>query len=154
MIQEIISKAVSHLGYKEGVNNDNIFAKEVGHANHQPWCATFICAIFKEAGFADLIPNTAAVIAFEAWAIAHKFIVPVNQAKRGDLLLFDFDGKKIPEHIGIAIHDYDTATKTIQTIEGNTGAVNQANGDGVYKKTRQAQFIRAAIRPPYKETNA
>lgn len=153
MIQQIISKAVSHLGYKEGANNNNKFAKIAGHANNQPWCATFICAVFKEAGFGSIIPNSAAVVAFEAWGIAQKLTVPVEKAKRGDLLIYDFSGKKLPEHIGLAIHDYNPIRKMVQAIEGNTGDVNQANGDGVYKKNRQAEFIRAVIRPPYKENN-
>lgn len=153
MIQQIISKAVSHLGYKEGANNDNKFAKVAGHPNQQPWCATFICAIFKEAGFGDLVVNSPACVAFEAWGVAKKLVVPLDKAKRGDLVLFDFDGKKMPQHIGIAIHDYDPVRKMIQTIEGNTGDTNQTNGDGVYKKNRQAEFVRAVIRPPYKEQN-
>ena len=49
-IQKVISSAVSHKGYKEGANNDNIFAGIAGHANHQPWCATFVVACFKEGG--------------------------------------------------------------------------------------------------------
>ena len=153
MIQQIISKAVSHYGYKEGVNNDNIFAAITGQPNHQPWCATFICAIFKEAGYPDLIINSSSVAAFELWAEKAKLIVPVEQAKRGDLLLFDFDNSGKAEHIGIAIHDYDAIHKCISTIEGNTssGIGNQTNGDGVYQRTRQASFIRAAIRPAYKE---
>jgi hypothetical protein len=154
VIQQVISKAVAHLGYKEGLNNDNIFAKAVGHKNNQPWCASFICAVFKEAGIGDLIVNSAACVSFEAWGTAHKLIVPLEKAKRGDLVLFDFTGSKLPQHIGIAIHDYDPVRKMIQTIEGNSGDHNQANGDGVYKKNRQAEFVRAVIRPPYKENNA
>jgi cell wall-associated NlpC family hydrolase len=153
MIQEVISKAVSHVGYKEAVNNDNIFAGITGQANHQPWCATFVCAVFKEAGYPKLIVNSAAVSAFEVWAQAAKIVYRPEQAKRGDLLLFDFSKSGHAEHIGIAIHDFDPVHQTIETIEGNTssGIGNQANGDGVYQRTRQASFIRAAIRPAYKE---
>ena len=153
MIQEVISKAVSHVGYKEGVNNDNIFAGITGQANNQPWCATFICALFKEAGYPKLIVNSAAVSAFEIWATHAKLIYRPEQAKRGDLLLFDFSKSGKAEHIGMAIHDFDPVHQTIQTIEGNTssGIGNQTNGDGVYQRTRQASFVRAAIRPAYKE---
>ena len=55
------------------------------------------------------------------------------------------------EHIGIAIHDFDPVHQTIQTIEGNTSDGNNTNGDGVYKRTRSASLVRAAIRPAYKE---
>ena len=153
MIQQVISKAVSHVGYKEGPNNDNQFAKLCGHAHNQPWCATFISAIFLEAGLKGLVPNSAAVAAFEVWGKAAKFAVPISEAKRGDLIIFDFAKKNKPDHIEIAIHDVDLNTHTIQTIGGNTSNGNDTNGDGVYRRTRSAEFIRAAIRPPYKETS-
>ena len=151
MIQEVISKAVSHVGYKEGVNNDNIFSGITGQANHQPWCATFICAIFKEAGYPKLIVNSAAVSAFEIWATHAKLIYRPEQAKRGDLLLFDFSKSGKAEHIGIAIHDFDPVHQTIQTIEGNTSDGNNTNGDGVYVRTRSASLVWSAIRQAYKE---
>ena len=153
MIQQVISKAVSHVGYKEGPNNDNIFAAEVKQPNHQPWCATFICAIFHEAGLDDLIINSASCMAFESWATIHKLIVPVDQVKQGDLLLFDFTKSGKAEHIELAIHDYDPVRHMITTIGGNTssGVGNQANGDGVYQRVRAKELIRAAIRPAYKE---
>ena len=152
MIQSVISKAVSHKGYKEGANNDNIFAALAGHSNHQPWCATFVVAVFKEAGEALAIPNTAYCPTFETWGKAQKRTITKQAAKRGDLILFDFDKSGTSQHIGIAIHDFDLKTNTISTIEGNTGDNSQVNGDGVYVKTRQLQFIRAVVRPNYKET--
>ena len=152
MIQSVISKAVSHKGYKEGANNDNIFAALAGHSNHQPWCATFVVAVFKEAGEALAIPNTAYCPTIEEWGKRQKRIIPTANAKRGDLILMDFTKSGQAQHIGIATHDFDKATQTIQTIEGNTGDINQANGDGVYLKTRQLGVIRAVVRPNYKET--
>ena len=152
MIQQVISKAVSYKGYKEGTNNSNIFAVMAGHANHQPWCASFVVAVFKEAGVLSAIPDTAYCPTIEAWGVTHKRICVKTAAKRGDLILFDFTKSGQAQHVGIAVHDYDLHSNTIQTIEGNTGDVNQANGDGVYVKTRQLEFIRAVVRPIYKET--
>lgn len=152
MIQQVISKAVTHVGYKEGPNNDNQFAKLCGHANNQPWCATFISAIFLEAGLKGLIPNSASVAAFELWGKSAKHDVPVEKAKRGDLVIFDFAHAGKGDHIEIAIHDFDPIRKMIQTIGGNTSDGNATNGDGVYRRNRPAELIRAIIRPPYKET--
>jgi len=154
-IQKVISSAVSHLGYTEGANNDNIFAAEVGHANHQPWCNTFICAIFKEADEEKATINTAAVLTTHAWAVKNNRLVTKQTAKRGDLILMNFTGGKTPEHIEIAVHDYDPKTSSIECIGGNTAPAtssgSQANGDGVYKKMRQTQFIVAVVRPMYKD---
>ena len=153
MIQQVISKAVSHKGYKEGANNDNKFAAIAGHPNHQSWCATFVVACFKEGGELAAIPDSAYCPFIESWGIKNKRTRTPQTAKRGDLILFDFSKSGQAQHIGIAIHDWDPQTKTIQTIEGNTGDVNQANGDGVYVKTRQLEFIRAVIRPHWSNIN-
>jgi len=153
MIQQVISKAVSHLGYVEGANNDNIFAAEAGHANHQPWCATFVVACFKEGGEAAAVPNSASCEFIESWGVKMNRTRTKQAARRGDLILFDFSKSGKAQHVGIAVHDFDPKTNTIQTIEGNTGEVNQANGDGVYVKTRQLEFIRAVIRPNWSNTN-
>jgi len=153
MIQQVISKAVSHKGYKEGANNDNIFAAIAGHANHQPWCATFVVACFKEGKETAAIPNSASCEYIEAWGVKMKRTRTKQIAKRGDLILMDFTKSGRSQHIGIAIHDFDLKTNTIQTIEGNTGDVNQANGDGVYVKTRHAEFIRAVVRPNWSNPN-
>jgi hypothetical protein len=156
MIQKVISSAVSHLGYVEGKNNDNIFAAEVGHANNQPWCNTFICAVFKEAGEEKAVINTAAVLTTLAWAVKNNRLITKQLAKRGDLILMNFNGKKTPEHIELAVHDFDPQSASVECIGGNTSpAVNsgsQANGDGVYKKMRPVASIVAVVRPIYKET--
>lgn len=152
-IQKVISSAVSHLGYQEGANNDNKFAAIAGHANHQPWCATFINAIFKEGGEHAAIPNSASCEFIEAWGVKGNRTRTKVTAKRGDLILMDFTKSGKSQHIGIAIHDFDPKTNTIQTIEGNTGEKSQANGDGVYKKKRQLEFIRAVIRPNWSDAN-
>ena len=152
-IQKVISSAVSHKGYKEGANNDNIFAAIAGHANHQPWCASIVVAVFKEGGEAAAVPNSASCEFIEAWGVKTKRTRTKQVAKRGDLILMDFGKVGKSQHIGIAVHDFDLKTNTIQTIEGNTGDVNQANGDGVYVKTRQLEFIRAVIRPVWSDPN-
>ena len=156
MIQQVISKAVSHLGYVEGKNNDNIFAAEVGHANNQPWCNTFICAVFKEADAESATINTAAVLTTLAWAVKYNRLVTKQSAKRGDLILMNFTGHKTPEHIELAVHDFDLKSASIECIGGNTSPAissgSQANGDGVYKKMRPASSIVAVVRPMYKET--
>jgi len=148
-LNNVLAQVQGNLGYTEGLNNDNKFAETAGHANHQPWCATFLVACFKKAGAEKAIPNSAAVVDFLKWGKAKKQTVEFKDAKRGDLILFDFTGSKTPQHIGIAVTDFDPAHNAIITVEGNTSAQSgsQANGDGVYKKLRQAQFVFAVVRP-------
>lgn len=146
---QVILQAQTNLGYVEGVNNDNKFAATAGHANHQPWCATFIVACFIKAGAAKAIPNSVAVLDFQKWGKTKKQIVDFKSAKAGDLILMDFTESKVPQHIGLAVKDYDLLHDCIETIEGNTsnGAGSQANGDGVYRRIRPSKFVLTVVRP-------
>ena len=149
---EVLAYAKKNVGYVEGKNNSNIFAFTAGHPNHQPWCATFIVACFKVGQEGKAIKNSASCIEIEQWANAHKRAIPVAEAQAGDLLLFDFSRSGKSEHIGLATSSYNSKTKTIRTIEGNTssGRGSQTNGDGVYNKVRGNSAIRMAIRPDWK----
>lgn len=148
LIDAVIAQAQGNIGYTEGANNDNKFAATAKHPNHQPWCATFIVACFSKAGALASIKNTSSCIDMAKWGKTKKALVDLKDAKRGDLILMDFTGAKIPQHIGIAVKDYDPVKKSIETIEGNTSdSGSQANGDGVYRKVRQDKFIFAVVRP-------
>jgi hypothetical protein len=149
-----IELAAAEVGYVEGLNNLNKFAPVAGHANNQPWCNTFISAIFIQAGIREAIPITASCAATLAWGIKNKRMIQVDKAKKGDLLIFDFTKSGQAQHIGLAIKNFDAKTQTIKTIEGNTGEKSQANGEGVYVKTRSKDFIKAVIRPLYETPGA
>ena len=147
LINQVILQATANIGYREGVNNDNKFAETARHPNHQPWCATFLVACFIKVGLVKAIPNSAAVLDFAKWGKTKKRIIDLKDAKAGDLILFDFTGAKSPQHIGLAVKDFDPSTNSIETVEGNTGNGSQSNGDGVYRKVRQAQFVFLVVRP-------
>ena len=58
-LEAVMKAARDEIGYQEGANNDNKFAKIAGHANNQPWCATFIRACFIKGKEEKAIPDTA-----------------------------------------------------------------------------------------------
>ena len=146
---QLIEIALAEIGFTEGLKNDNKYAAIAGHANNFPWCATFVNAMFKKAGFPKALLNSASCQAIEKWAREKDLIIPLEQAKRGDVLLMDFSKSGVSQHIGIAIKSYNPEKKSIHTIEGNTGDKSQINGDGVYLKTRDAKYIRCVIKPRY-----
>ena len=149
-VNKVLEAARAEVGYKEKPNNDNKFAKVAGHANHQPWCATFIRACFIQGEEKKAIPDTAYCPHLEAWARANNRVVPTAEAKRGDLVLFDFSRSGRAEHVGILNSNfYPKVSKYLRTIEGNTGAISQDNGDGVAKKKRDLSFVRLIIRPDW-----
>ena len=151
---KVIELAIAEAGYIEGKNNLNKFAPVAGHANNQPWCNTFISAIFIQAGIREAIPITASCATTLAWGIKNKRIIQIEKAKAGDLLIFDFTKSGQAQHIGLAVKNFNLKTNTIQTMEGNTGEKSQANGEGVYLKTRSKDFIKAVIRPLYETPGA
>jgi cell wall-associated NlpC family hydrolase len=76
-------------------------------------------------------------------------LIPVGQAKAGDIAFFQFDKDAEPDHVGI-IKFNNTALKYLQVIEGNTSADksgSQSNGDGVYLKRRSYSLVMAVARP-------
>ena len=149
---EVIAYAKINIGYTEGKNNDNIFAKLAGHRNNQPWCATFIVACFKVGREAKAIKDSASVIEIAKWALRNGAVIEPTDAEPGDVLLFDFSGHGYPEHVELATSHFNRKTKTIRTIGGNTwggGKSNQSNGDGVYAKARGYSTIHMAIRPKW-----
>jgi cell wall-associated NlpC family hydrolase len=117
---KVIELAMEEVGYKEGENNLNKFAPIAGLANNLPWCNSFICAIFIQAGLKQAIPITAAVASTEAWGLKFNQIVKLEEAKRGDLIIMDFTNSGRAQHIGLAINRYNPIKKTIHTVEGNT----------------------------------
>ena len=82
------------------------------------------------------------------WAQAHNCWV-TKDYKPGDLLLFNFNGKNTPKHIGFLV---EVKNGVYYTIEGNTSPSNsgsQENGDGVWNKQRKLSSIVGAYRPNY-----
>ena len=149
-IQKVLDAARAEVGYKEKPNNNNKFAKMAGHANYQPWCATFIRACFIKGEEEKAIPDTAYCPHLESWARANNRVVATAEAKRGDLVLFDFSRSGRAEHVGILNNNfYPKISKYLRTIEGNTGAISQDNGDGVAKKKRDLSCVRLIIRPEW-----
>jgi len=76
-------------------------------------------------------------------------IVPVGQAKAGDLVFFQFDEDAAADHVGI-VKWHNTALKYFQVYEGNTSSGksgSQSNGDGYYLRKRDYKTIMAIARP-------
>ncbi|CAB4146013.1 TIGR02594, TIGR02594 family protein [uncultured Caudovirales phage] len=156
--QDVLAIAKKYVdeAYKEGTNNDTIFGKWYG-MNNQPWCAMFVSFCFAEAGLSKLVAaqtkkGFAYCPAAVDWFKKRGQLVPVEEARAGDIIFFDFDGNKATaEHVEIcygAQHD----KKQLTTFGGNTapsGAGSQANGDGAYKKKRPYDKIIAVARPKW-----
>lgn len=139
-IEAFTREATSEKGYTEAPagTNKTKFAAEVGHANGQPWCATFIVAMAKRTGL-RLASSSAYTPSMAQAYIDAKRWYSSQYAQRGDIVFFDFpDAKKRIQHVGILL-SIDRAKSTVTCIEGNTASGtsgSQDNGGGVYIRTR------------------
>ena len=108
-----------------------------------PWCAAFVAYCSDTAARGAGLTNPLDEVKLEAyvqsyydWASPHKL---TSEPRRGDLVLFNFGGKRW-DHIGIiAIPPNEHGI--LYSVEGNTGDVNQRDGDGVYLKPRDTSKL-------------
>jgi len=82
------------------------------------------------------------------WAIKQGKWLPntaTNRAKvkKGYLILFQFDKDTLPDHVGIVI---SIDSDSVQTIEFNTGDVDNINGGTVARKNRPFKVIQGFIK--------
>lgn len=143
--------------YKEGANNDNIFGKHYG-INNIPWCAEFVSYCFDINGAGALVAAQSkkgfiSCTAGTDWFKKNKRLVNVAKAQPGDIVFMNFHGSKTAtDHVEIVLRN-DAKAKVLYTIGGNTvnpdGTGDQANGDGVYYKTRPYHLITACANPDW-----
>lgn len=145
----ILAEATKELGYTETPpgSNRTKFAKEAGHANGQPWCATFVVAMARRVGVK--LPSESAYTPTMAAAMREWQRLP----QPGDLAFFNFpnDGKNRIQHVGI-VESVDFTKATVTCIEGNTSSGtsgSQDNGGGVYRRTRPFSHVVGFGRPAY-----
>ena len=149
----VIDIAKAQLGYTELPVNNTHFGKWYG-LNNQPWCAIFVSWVFNEAGLANKIAaqnkkGFASCSAGLAWFAKQNKLVPVGEAQEGDIVFFQFDADKEPDHVGI-VQSHKKKLRTLYVWEGNTSSNktgSQSNGDGFYLKKRSYGIVMAIARP-------
>lgn len=145
----MIGAARAHLGYTEDPpgSNRTKFAEPAGHANGQPWCATFLVAVARSVGLQ--LPSESAWT--PSMAEAFKPGSWHHTPKPGDLAFFNF-GSGIIRHVGLVV---GTPNHSVTCIEGNTSSSergSQDNGGGVYTRTRPRAHVVGYGRPNYTTT--
>jgi cell wall-associated NlpC family hydrolase len=155
LAEKLIALAKKEVGVEEvnGTNcgprvNEYKSATWLDETKSWPWCAAFICWLFREGmkdgSYTFKRPQTAGAYDFENWCREQDKSVTLKKPhngdiKPGDIVIFNFS------HIGIAIGSPDS-TGYVKTIEGNTDAEGSREGGGVYEKRRKLSSIRSIIR--------
>ncbi len=150
----IVNKALSYVGTFDGGNNNVIFNTDyygtaVSGAAY-PWCCAFVWDIFRMCGASGLFydgQKTAYCPTVLNWGRQKGLTVGKNEGKNGDLVLFDWNGDGIADHIGFIISK--NADGSYLTVEGNTSDSNYSNGGYVLRRTRYISQIIGIVRPKY-----
>lgn len=104
------------------------------------WCLVFIWWLFKQAGASDLFyggKKTAYVPTIDYWARQNG--LTVDEPRPGDIIVYDWNGNKQGNHVGICTA---VAQTTVTTIEGNCD-------NAVKEMTRSRSQVLRVIRPKY-----
>ena len=148
-IEKVIAVATKYIG-TTSKNNDVQFNTEYyGHrvaGSDYPWCVTFQWFVFREAGLSKYFFNGAKVAGCSALRKYHETVgqIVYGDYQRGDLLLFDFSGKKSrTQHIGLCLENNG---KTVKSLDGNTSSKSEANGGTVNIRERALKYVTCAIR--------
>lgn len=154
--KDVIAHAKKFVDEKYAEEGDNltIMGKWYG-LNGQPWCAMFVSYCFYLAKALDLIKMTgkkgfaSCDAGLKAFAKAG-MLVPVGQAQAGDIVFFQFDKDKEPDHVGFVVRNDG---KNLICFEGNTTPDgvkgSQANGGMATKKKRPYSLVMGVARPSY-----
>jgi cell wall-associated NlpC family hydrolase len=149
----LLDIAKAEIGTTEVPTNKTKYGKWYG-LDGQPWCAMFVSWCFNQVGLSKSIAaqNAKGFASCDAglkWFVKKNKVVPVGQAKPGDIVFFQFDEDAQADHVGIVTSN-NVITKNLNCIEGNTskgGAGSQSNGDGVYQRKRSYSLVMAVVRP-------
>ena len=98
----------------------------------------------------NLLPvRTASCPVMGDYALKKKMTVPYSKAKKGDVVLYDFNGNGTSDHTGII---YAVKGGKIYVVEGNTSQGNNCNGGMVMKRVGVKANVNYIVRPAYTKT--
>lgn len=151
---EIRSRIVNAAKYEIGVienptsSNKQKFGEWFGF-NGAEWCGIFCSWIYDQAHFPIGHPNykTDFYYGFASIPFAMNLWKDkiTQDPKPGDLVLFDWNKDKEPDHVGLFVEWMDKSAGLFQTIEGNTSTSSQSNGGQVQLRQRNMANVECFI---------
>lgn len=146
----VISIAAAEVGYSRwsdpeaGTKYGRWYAEKTGSSYYGtsgvPYCAMFVSWVMDKAGaLCAGIPGAYCPWIRTAAVKANSVVLPAN-ARKGDLVLFDWEGDGVCDHVGFVENN---SGGVLHTIEGNT------NNGAVARRTRSYGAVNCIIRPDY-----
>lgn len=147
LVDRVISKALEYVGVTEDppesnnvIFNTHFYGKEVSDSSTStyPWCMAFLWDVFRMSGashvFCDGIKTASTETVYKHYTGKNMFF---SKGQRGDIVMIltgDAGGKRKVNHAGLVISR--NSDGSYETVEGNTGNGDIANGGMVMTKTR------------------
>lgn len=146
---DVARKEIGVTEYPAGSNkvkyNTWFYGREVSGASY-PWCCAFVCWVFYMAGCLSLLRKTGGCTTMMNWFKAKGQLIPIKEAKPGDVVFYQFDQDAYADHVGIVENRTSTG---IVAIEGNTSVTSDDNGGAVMRRSRKWSCIMAVARPDW-----
>lgn len=141
---DVLRIAAAEIGKTDGTKYGKWYQRTTGAATWYgaigvPWCAMFASWVFAQAGARCAGLPSGYCPDILAKAIAADACRAARNAQPGDVVLFDWDGNRNPDHVGIVERNFGSY---LQTIEGNVSG-------RVMRRTRAYGVVRCCVRPEY-----
>lgn len=150
---KLLSICASQEGYKEDPPNSNFTKYNDWYYGRPrvaaPWCCTSVSWVFDQAGTplpkiqSDGVSGAAYVPYvydfYKKWSTPGKSKFTTTP-KPGDIVIYDWNGDKIGDHIGIYI-DWNLSGKSLHAWEGNTSPTSDSNGGEYMKRLRYVSNV-------------
>lgn len=109
-----------------------------------PWCAVFISYCYANAGsklFQAGKYSTYCPYLVADTRAGNKGLTITKDPQPGDIVLYDWQGDGISDHVGIFEAWAPMSRTSFTAIEGNTGVGNDSNGGEVMRRTRKISDV-------------
>lgn len=145
MSVKALKKGISFLGVKESPPNSNRVLFSQWYNLIGPWCAMFVTYCYAESGSKAFQKGS-------RWAYCPFMVndaraernglkmIKANEVKPGDVVLFDWKGNGVADHVGI-FEKWTKKGSTFACIEGNTSVGNDSDGGEVMRRTRNVKSV-------------
>lgn len=158
-IKDLLAAAAAEIGYNRfddplaGTKYGRHYAQLVGKPYYGtsgvPYCAMFVSYLFDVLALPQPFLPEAYCPYMKNKAKQAGMLVDKHAARPGDIVLFDWGGDGVCDHVGIVEKNCGSY---LQTIEGNTSTGttgSQSNGGRVARRTRSFNSVNCVIRPNY-----
>ena len=147
--EKVIAIAKKEIGVTEVPANSNKskYGKWFGF-DGVAWCGMFVSWCYDKAGFP--LGNIGFSKGFAGCQTAYDHYKKSGEIttdpQPGDIVLFDWNGDKRYDHVGIFV-SWKAKGKTFNTVEGNTSPTNASNGGCVMDMVRKIENNPIFIHP-------